>query len=166
MSPIVRGIADRDWARIIALEAEAYRDKGLSESPDALRSRAGASPDTSFVIESGGEVAGYLLALPYPEFHCPDLTGAEAVVHESANLHLHDLVIAGDRRRAGLGGLLVRHLISAARARAYERISLVSVAGSQDYWAGHGFRPAPRAVLAPGYGPGAAYLSRPLDQET
>ena len=160
MTAIVRRIADQDWPCIVALEAEAYRGCGLSEDPAALASRA--SGPTSFVLDDGGEITGYLLALPYPHLRCPDLARAEATVFESANLHLHDIVVAGAHRRAGLGGRLVRDLVTAARAQAYEMISLVSVGGSRRFWSAHGFSPYLELALPDGYGPDATYMSRPL----
>jgi GNAT superfamily N-acetyltransferase len=160
MTPVVRRIADHDWPGIVALEAEAYRGCGLSEDPAALSSRA--SDTTSFVVDHSGRIAGYLLALPYPRLRCPDLERAEEIVFESANLHLHDLVVAGAHRRTGLGGRLLHSLVTAARAQAYEMISLVSVAGSRSFWSARGFSPQSPIALPAGYGPDATYMSRPL----
>jgi predicted N-acetyltransferase YhbS len=160
MTAIVRRIAEHDWPGIVALEAEAYRGCGLSEDPAALASRA--SGRTSFVLDDGGEITGYLLALPYPHLRCPHLGRAEETAFESANLHLHDLVVAGAHRRSGLGGRLLRNLVTAARAQAYEMISLVSVAGSGRFWSAHGFSPHLQIALPDGYGPDATYMSRPV----
>ncbi|GIF12698.1 GNAT family N-acetyltransferase [Actinoplanes teichomyceticus] len=165
MTPVVRRLTAADWPRVIALESEAYRGRGLSESPAALRSRARVSPSTALVVDIGGEVAGYLLALPYPPSGCPDLTRCETAVHRSANLHLHDLVVAGRARRTGLGGLLLGHLVRQARDAGCERISLVSVAGSSRFWAARGFVAQPGVRVPPGYGAGAMYMSRRLDKE-
>lgn len=159
MTAVIRPIAERDWPQIVALETEAYQDAGLSESPEALASRA--APATSFVLDAGGEIAGYLIALPYPRFQCPDLARAEETAYESTNVHLHDLVVAGRYRRTGLGGRLVRHLVATVGTRAYEMISLVSVGGSRRFWSAHGFRPHPTIAPPGSYGPDATYMSRP-----
>jgi ornithine decarboxylase len=116
----------------------------------------------SFVLDDGGEITGYLLALPYPHLRWPDLERAEETVFESANLHLHDIVVAGAHRRTGLGGRLLRNLLTAARAQAYEMISLVSVAGSRTFWSAQGFRPHSQIAPPAGYGPDATYMSRPI----
>jgi predicted N-acetyltransferase YhbS len=160
MTSIVRPIADHDWPGIVALEAETYGGCGLSEDPAALASRA--SRTMSFVLDDGGEITGYLLALPYPHLRWPDLERAEETVFESANLHLHDIVVAGAHRRTGLGGRLLRNLLTAARAQAYEMISLVSVAGSRTFWSAQGFRPQSQIAPPAGYGPDATYMSRPI----
>ncbi|GIF08463.1 GNAT family N-acetyltransferase [Actinoplanes siamensis] len=156
-----RPIAGPDWSTIAALESEAYGKQGLSERPEALRSRAGAG--TSFVLDTGDRVGGYLLALPYPRFRFPDLSQPETTGFQSANLHLHDLVIDPELRGRGWGARLVRHLAGTARSRSYDRISLVAVDGSAGFWAARGFRPHPEVPLPASYGPDAVYMSRDLD---
>src|SRR6266404_7228002 len=129
----IRHISDSDWDSIVALEASVYAGSGLSEERVALESRACASPATCFVLEIGQRIAGYVLSLPHPVFRYPDLTRAEELTFRSPNLHLHDLVIAGDFRRCGLGRRLLHHLTATARSNMYERISLVAVAGSATF---------------------------------
>lgn len=157
----IRPVDEDDWPRIAALEAEAYASASLSEGREALRSRGRASPETCFVLETGGRIAGYVLALPYPRFAFPDLTRPEERSFASRNLHLHDLVVAGDLRGRGLGGRLVRHLTAVA-SRSYERISLIAVNGTGSFWAGHGYRPEEGAELPAAYGREAVYMSRPV----
>ncbi|HWG99989.1 MAG TPA: GNAT family N-acetyltransferase [Pilimelia sp.] len=159
----IRRIADRDWDDVVALEAAAYRARGLSEAREVLESRGRASPATSFVLDIDGRVAGYLLALPYPRFRCPDPRRAERTAYASPDLHLHDLVVRADLRGAGHGGRLLRHLTATATPHGYRHLSLVAVAGSGRFWAAHGFRPHPEVPLPGAYGAGAVYLSRPLD---
>ena len=129
---------------------------------EALRSRGLASPDTCFVVDTGQRLAGYLLSLPYPLFSYPDLARPEDTPFESPNLHLHDLVIAADSRRAGLGTRLFGHLRTTAEALRYERISLVAVSGSATFWAANGFRGHPEVALPTSYGPDALYMSRTI----
>jgi len=159
LTATVRELADLDWPPVAALEAATYAPLGLSEHPGALRSRAGSG--TSFVVTLGGTLAGYLLALPYPYGRCPDLTAFDAA-RESPDLHLHDLNVAADHRGSGLGSRLVEHLFTAARERAYARVSLVSLKGTGAFWTRHGFSPRPEVPAPTGYGPGATYMSRSL----
>jgi ribosomal protein S18 acetylase RimI-like enzyme len=160
----VRHLADRDWDAVVALEHDAYAGLGLSEGRTALRSRAAVSPGTCFVLDLGGRTAGYLLALPYPEFRCPDLGRVEPPAPGAAtrNLHLHDIVIAPALRRRGLGRHLLGHLTGTARARGDRRISLVAVGGSDRFWSARGFVPHPGVAPADGYGTDAVYMSRPV----
>jgi ribosomal protein S18 acetylase RimI-like enzyme len=175
----IRPIAGADWDRIADLEARAYTPLGLSEGRAALRSRARVSPATCFVLDVPGDadspnspddvpatdgdgrsLAGYLLALPYPAHHHPDLAVPERTPYLSRNLHLHDLVIAEDLRRRGLASRLLGHLLATARPRGYETVSLVAVAGTVPFWTAGGFTAAPGTAPPEGYGPGAVHLTR------
>ncbi|MEU6592387.1 GNAT family N-acetyltransferase [Streptomyces sp. NPDC046881] len=157
MTGLVRGITEADWPQVAALEAGAYADTSLTEGEAGLRSRAPAG--TSFVLDLDGRIAGYVLALPYRRFHCPDLTRPERAAHHSVNLHLHDLVVSAPLRRRGLGTRLVRHLTDAARARGFATMSLIAVAGKEPFWRANGYRPHPEARVPAGYGSGAVYMS-------
>ncbi|GIF16354.1 GNAT family N-acetyltransferase [Actinoplanes teichomyceticus] len=158
----VRPIDAPDWPAIAALESGAYAELGLSESPDALRSRA--HPATSFVLDAGGRVGGYLLALPYPPARCPDLSGPEGSGFHGGNLHLHDIVVDAELRGRGWGRRLVRHLVEEAQSRSYDRISLVAIDGTAGFWSARGFRPHPEVEVPASYGPGAVYMSRDLNR--
>ncbi|MFI1996227.1 GNAT family N-acetyltransferase [Actinoplanes sp. NPDC020271] len=155
-----RPIGETDWAAIVALESETYGKQELSESPEALRSRA--FPETSFVLDLGDRIGGYLLALPYPPHAFPELTTPEASAFTSTSLHLHDLVIDGELRGRGWGRRLAKHLIRTGQSLGYERIALVSVDGSAGFWSSLGFRAEPEVPLPASYGPEALYLSRDL----
>lgn len=158
----IRRIADDDWDAIVALEAGAYTQLGLSEERAALQSKVWASPATCFVLDTGPRLAGYLLALPYPESAYPDLTRPEEVVFHSRNLHLHDLVVAEDLRGHGLGRQLLARLAVGARRQGYERISLVAVGGSDTFWSANGFTARDGIADPATYGAGAVYMSMAL----
>ncbi|ADI03896.1 hypothetical protein SBI_00775 [Streptomyces bingchenggensis BCW-1] len=156
----IRHISDDDWDGIAALESHAYTGLGLSEGRVALESRARVSPATCRALEVGPRLVGYALALPYPMYRYPDLERPEETAYPSTNLHLHDLVIAENFRRKGLGRRLLRHLTASARAHGYEQISLVAVGGSATYWSARGFTAHQEVVPPDGYGPDVIYMSR------
>ncbi|WP_307795548.1 GNAT family N-acetyltransferase [Actinacidiphila acididurans] len=161
----IRHITGADWPHITALEAGAYTPLGLSEERAALEAKARVSPATCFVLDVDERPAGYLLSLPYPDGEYPELSAARAPAVRSANLHLHDLVIAEHLRGLGLGTRMVRHLTGTAAAAGYARVSLVAVAGSRAFWTANGFtaHEPDRPDAGPqGYGPGAVYMSRPV----
>ncbi|MFD7578852.1 GNAT family N-acetyltransferase [Kitasatospora sp. NPDC059817] len=158
----IRLLQEEDWDGVVALEERAYAASGLSEGREALRSRHRASPDTCFVLEHAGGLGGYLLALPYPLFQCPDLSRAEAGGVRATNMHLHDLVVAEDLRGRGLAHRMLRGLEETARARGYRTMSLVAVRGSQVVWAPLGYRARPEIGLPGSYGPEALYMAMPL----
>jgi predicted N-acetyltransferase YhbS len=155
---LIRALREADWPQVAALEAATYGDLGLSEGLDGLRGRAG--PGTSFVLDAGRVVLGYVLALPYPYGRVPELAPAVLVPARARDLHLHDLAVSTPHRGAGLGGRLARRLLAAAREHGYRRVSLVALAGREDFWARRGFRPDPSISPPAGYGAGASYMSR------
>jgi ornithine decarboxylase len=162
--PRVRPIFDGDWDSIVALESGVYAKSELSEDRAALESRGRASPSTSFVLDDGERIVGYLLALPYPMFRYPDLTRVEGDVVASDNLHLHDLVIGDDFRGNGFARRLLRQLTETAGSQGYERISLVAVGGSDSFWSAHGYRAHPEVTLPGSYGANAVYMSREIER--
>jgi predicted N-acetyltransferase YhbS len=157
---LTRALAESDWRQVASLESATYAALGLSEGLDGLRSRAGGG--TSYVVEADGAIVGYVLALPYPYGSFPDLFDLEPVAARNANLHLHDMAVAAERRGAGLGRRLAGHLLAVAREHGYERVSLVALDGRAAFWARLGFHPQPSVPAPAGYGPGATYMSRLL----
>jgi ornithine decarboxylase len=158
---LIRPLVESDWSRVAAIEAATYRDLGLSEGPAALRSRAGAG--TSFVLEADEVVVGYVLALPYPYGRIPDLAAPGPIPARVADLHLHDMAVAAEYRRAGLGTRLACHLLTVARDLGYERVSLVALDGRAAFWGRQRFARQPSVPAPDGYGPGATYLSLRFD---
>lgn len=160
--PRIRHIAEGDWDGIAELEAGAYTRLGLSEGRAELESRGRVSPRTCFVLDAGERLAGYVLALPYPQYTYPELGRAEPgrLGAGEGNLHLHDLVVAEEFRGRGLACRLVRHLTVTAAMRRYERISLVAVGGSEAFWTARGYRTHREVAPPAGYGADAVYMSR------
>ncbi|MFF3257705.1 GNAT family N-acetyltransferase [Streptomyces sp. NPDC002932] len=163
----IRLLQDEDWDDVVALEALAYGASGLSEGREALRSRHRASPSTCFVLEYAGAFGGYLLALPYPLFRCPDLSLAEEGVarpsDRESNLHVHDVVIAERVRGQGLAPRMLRHLEEAAWVARNRSLSLVAVHGSHPFWFRLGYRTRPEVALPASYGAEAVYMTKPLE---
>jgi GNAT superfamily N-acetyltransferase len=163
----IRLLREGDWDEVVALEERAYAASGLSEGREALCSRHRASPSTCFVLEHAGGFGGYLLALSYPLFRCPDLSLAEeGTVREAdrgSNLHTHDLVIVERARGRGLARRMQRHLEEIGRAARYQTLSLVAVCGSQVLWSRLGYRARPEVGLPASYGAEAVYMAKPLE---
>ncbi|KJK51700.1 hypothetical protein UK23_06215 [Lentzea aerocolonigenes] len=162
MSDEIRRILDADWKAVAELENLTYAAAGLSEDRAVLEARGRSAPETCFVLTQHGRTAAYVLALPWPAFRFPDLARHEQITSWSANLHLHDLVVAPDLRGRGLAGKLLRHLTTVARDRDHDRVSLVAVGTSASFWAANGFRPCAAVTVPTGYGTNAVYMSKPI----
>ncbi|MFB7331321.1 GNAT family N-acetyltransferase [Streptomyces adustus] len=163
----IRLFREGDWDEVAALEERSYAASGLSEGREALRSRHRASPSTCFVLEHAGGFGGYLLALPYQLFRCPDLSlaeeGAAQEGNGGSNLHTHDLVIAERARGRGLARRMLRHLEETGRAAGYRTLSMVAVHGSEALWSRLGYRARPEIGLPASYGAEAVYMAKPLE---
>ncbi|WP_328551280.1 MULTISPECIES: GNAT family N-acetyltransferase [unclassified Streptomyces] len=162
----IRLFREEDWDEVVALEERAYAASGLSEGREALRSRHRASPSTCFVLEYAGGFGGYLLALPYPLFRCPDLSLAEEGAAQEgdggSNLHTHDVAIVERARGRRLACRMQRHLEETGRAARYRTLSLVAVRGSEALWSRLGYRARPEIGLPASYGAEAVYMAKPL----
>ena len=158
----MRPIVEPDWPAVVALEAQAYGDLGLSEGRAALESRALASPETCLVLDVGPQVAAYVLALPYPLFRYPALALTETEAFSSTNLHLHDLVVGEEFRRRGLARQLEQRLAWTARSLKYTSISLIALAGSRGFWAACHYQGRPEVSVSLSYGANAIYMTRTI----
>ncbi|MFJ9950873.1 GNAT family N-acetyltransferase [Kitasatospora sp. NPDC091207] len=154
-----RLLADSDWDAVVALEFDAYAADNLSEGREALQARGRSSPGTCFVLEHGGKVRGYLLSLPYPLYHCPDLGQVEEADFDSRNLHVHDFVIAEDLRGKDVALRFIRHIREQAERQGFERISMVAVRRSDILLAILGYRTHREVAVPAGYGKRAVYMS-------
>lgn len=159
---ILRRLADADWDEVVALEARAYAESGLSEGREALRSRGRISPATCFAMEYDGLFGGYVLAFPYPLGQCPELTLAEVSGHASANLHGHDFVITEALRARGQTPHILRQIETEVRSQGFDRISMVAVQRSHVLWRRLGFAVHPEVGVPESYGTGAVYMSKAL----
>jgi GNAT superfamily N-acetyltransferase len=167
----IRLLQEEDWDELVALEERAYAADGLSEGREALRSRHRASPSTCFALEHAGGLGGYLLALPYPLFRCPDLSRSEDAGRSGdagggstrpTNMHVHDVVISEALRGHGLADRLLGHLERTARESGHLTVSLVAVRGSHVLWTRSGYRARPEIGLPASYGAEALYMAKPL----
>jgi ornithine decarboxylase len=160
--PRVRPIEDADWEAIAAIEHEAYVPLGLSEGPEALRAWRKLSPETCFVVEADGHVAGYVISLAHPAGSAPELGHPPGTVAQTTNIHLHDLAVAAADRGRGLAKLLLRRLERAAAAKGFETIGLVAVGAGPGFWAAAGFEPR-EAAVPESYGAQSTYMSRAVE---
>jgi ribosomal protein S18 acetylase RimI-like enzyme len=80
-------------------------------------------------------------------------------------LYVHDLAVAPRALGRGLARRLLAQLLDGARARGLRHSALVSVQGSQGFWAGLGYgvdAARPRCAALASYPGEARYMCRPL----
>ncbi|OLE21316.1 MAG: hypothetical protein AUG49_22355 [Catenulispora sp. 13_1_20CM_3_70_7] len=163
--PRVRPVEGADWERIAEIEHEAYSSLGITEGLEALRAWGKLSPETCFVLEADGGVAGYVIALPHPAGSAPDLgrPRAAAGATQTTNMHLHDLALSPAYRGKGLARLLLRRLEREAAAGGFETIGLVAVGTGPGFWAANGFVPRTDVAVSESYGTQSLYMARAVE---
>ena len=105
-------------------------------------------PASCWVADDGASTAvGYAISMPARESDCPlELNASEEFAlpeasDERRTLYLHDIAVAKDARRAGVGALLLRRVLDHAQEAGLPCITLTAVCGGASYWARHGFAP-------------------------
>ncbi|MGR7920910.1 GNAT family N-acetyltransferase [Zobellella denitrificans] len=148
----IEPITEAAWPQILALQAECYQEVA-PESEAVLRSKWRASPATCLQCrDRGSALLGYLLSHPWPHAGLPALHREYEIAGPCDRLYLHDLAVSPRAHGLGVGKGLVDALLDRARAQGCARISLVSVQGSEGFWARFGFRPLRNADLCASYG--------------
>lgn len=164
--PRIRTIEDADWEPIAEIEHEAYTPLGLDEGLEALRGWGRLSPETCFVVESDGDVAGYAITVPHPSGSAPALgrpPESAPMWTRTTNIHLHDLALSPSQRGKGLARLLLHRLERESAARGFQTISLVAVGARTDFWAAAGFVPRTNVVIDESYGTRSTYMTKALE---
>lgn len=129
----IKNISEAMWPEIVRLEAEAYREIE-PESLDALRSKWLVSPELCFVFEVNKEIAGYLLAHQWGSLEPPKLFKPLPKNSGGQYLFIHDLVVSKKYSGIGLGQKLVNNLLQSEHIKGLEKVLLVSVQDSQNFW--------------------------------
>ncbi|WP_375055124.1 GNAT family N-acetyltransferase [Zobellella sp. DQSA1] len=148
----IEPITEAAWPQLLSLQTECYQEVA-PESEAVLRSKWRASPATCLQCrDQGGALLGYLLSHPWPYTGLPALHREYEISSPCDLLYLHDLAVSPLAHGLGVGKGMVEALLHRAQARQFTRIRLVSVQGSEGFWARFGFRPLSRAELCASYG--------------
>ena len=164
----LRPMQGADLPAVLALQARAYVPF-FHEDEAVFRGKLAAFPDWCWVAQmADGELAAYLFTQPARLGRPPCLGDGGGSHKDGADtLHLHDMAVSPLARGAGLAARMTAHALEAAQKAEFRHgrlrwASLIAVQGSVPYWARHGFVPGQVAPDLSSYGPGAAYLVRPL----
>ena len=127
------------------------------ERPAVFAERLALFPDGCWVTEGG-----YAIAHPVRLGEPPALDALLGALSDGADtLHIHDVALLPAMQGRGLGGALLRALVSVAARHRLAWLSLVAVHGTAPYWARSSFRDAPASAAVASYGAEARYMVRP-----
>ena len=157
----VQPLHQRNIDDVLRLQKAAYGEMYL-EDADSFIAKINASPCTSCAAWSGEEMVAYLVALPLSTNEGLDLNTSEipaVPLNEAKVMYIHDVAVHPKARGGGVAHLLLKHLEEVVAGTAISEWHLVSVQGSQDFWAKQGFVVSPDPVPN-GYGPEAVLMLR------
>lgn len=160
-SLVIRPLIAADVVHILELQQLAY-DGYYLESAESFAVKIAAGPETCFGAWFDGRLAGYLVAFPLGADEPVNLNSSQlepTPMSEAQVLYIHDLAVHPERRKTGLGDVLLVHLYDTASRYGIKAYSLVAVQNSTGYWADRGFQPQ-EDLPAIGYGPEAVRMSR------
>ncbi len=166
----LRTLAPQHLPGLLAVQRACYGE-GLVESAAVFARRLASPANCSLVAEVDGRVGAYLAACHAVQGKVTPLQGDFEPVAGPAiadTLYLHDLAVLPQLAGRGLAQALLALLHGQALARGLRRAALVSVQGSQPFWARQGYAvqalgQAPQRAQLASYGPGAVYMARRLD---
>ena len=147
-----------DLPAVAAISATVHGD--YVETQATYAERLALYPAGCLVLERGGlergdQVAGFLVSHPWHAGQSPALNERlGAIPHENADYYLHDIALLPQTRGSGAGKAALAFVIAHARARGFERVSLVAVNGADRFWSAQGFDHVETADASP-YGPGS-----------
>ncbi|MBC9033346.1 GNAT family N-acetyltransferase [Sphingomonas sp. JC676] len=148
-----------DLDKVVAVARVAFPDH--PEERACFAERLALSPDLCFVLADGDDVAGYLIAYPWPLGRIPPLNSLLGALPEARDaLYLHDLALRPDARGGGHTQAILGLLFGRAVGTP---IALVSVNDSAAFWRAQGFADKDATGLAEklaSYGPDARYMVR------
>ena len=160
----VRPMRLADLDAVLGIQRACYGE-GFLEGADVIARRIASRVGLSCVAERAGRVCAYLAAYRTQPGKLTALHGDFDATAQPDTLYLHDLAVHPQATGQGLAQTLVRHLWAQGAALGLAGSALVSVQGSQDFWARLGYQvhalddPGQQQRLA-SYGAGACYMVR------
>ena len=165
----LQALAPQHLDGLLAVQRACY-GAGFLESAEVFARRLASPVNCSLVVEMDGQVGAYLAACHAVQGRVTPLQGdfePVAAPGRADTLYLHDLAVLPALAGQGMAQALLQPLWQQAIAQGLRYSALVSVQGSEAYWARQGYAGLPpgtasgRTGLA-SYGEGAVYMVRRL----
>ncbi|KAL4868579.1 hypothetical protein BDV12DRAFT_197104 [Aspergillus spectabilis] len=139
---------------------------GLPESAQVFTERINLYPEGCLALETeNGQVSGYAISHPIRHHQPPALdTLLGEIPADADQYYIHDIAILPEIRGRGLAAQCMERLLGVAKRGEFAITCLVSVYGTERFWARFGFGPdvvgGNLGGKLSGYGDDAVYLSR------
>jgi len=164
---ILRPIIPYDWTAILQIQELAYT-KIAPETIETLQSKEKISPNTCWVIELEGNVAGYLLAHPWSSRKPLPLDfEIKSIPHNADTLYIHDLALHPDVQQSGIGSKCIDFALQEAQKQGFKKTALISVQDSSSFWEKAGYQIVSNLSLSSqesfqAYGSDAVYMEKDI----
>lgn len=136
----IRPMNTDDIPAVVRIAAECY-PPDLYEDEATMRARLQLAPDTAWVAEDDDGAGAYLFAYRSALGKVTPLNGLFETTAAGDTLYLHDLAVSSRCRGRGAGLALVHRALQEAAEAGFTRSALVSVQGSEPFWAKLGYTP-------------------------
>ncbi|AYM94855.1 GNAT family N-acetyltransferase [Acidovorax sp. 1608163] len=164
----VRPLQTHDLPALMAVQRAAYGE-GFMESAEVFTRRLASPVNCSLALLADGQLCAYLAAYHSVQGKVTPLHGDFEPPAGTApdTLYLHDMAVLPGMAGRGLAQALLKPLWERAQQHGLRHTALVSVQGSQGYWARHGYaehalQDAVQRQRLATYGEGATYMVRRL----
>jgi ribosomal protein S18 acetylase RimI-like enzyme len=135
---LIRQMQHSDLAAVIRLQDSCYHDE-LYEAPEVVLQRFMRHPQSCWVAVYKDKLWGYLFTYPSKVGNVNPL-GAEFPQYANADcLYLHDVAVSRDARGQGVATSLVTQAAQHAKELGLQRLALVAVQNSVEFWQQQGF---------------------------
>ncbi|QIL82760.1 GNAT family N-acetyltransferase [Diaphorobacter sp. HDW4A] len=134
----VRPLRLGDLPGLLRVQRACYGEAYV-EGADVFSRRIASAAHCSLVLETEGVVCAYLAAYRSCIGKVTPLHGDFGVVSAPDTLYLHDMAVHPEYVGQGLAHLLLQRMREIARDAQLPYSGLVSVQGSQSYWARQGY---------------------------
>ncbi len=160
----IRPLQPQDLPALVAVQRACYGD-GFLESAEVYRHRLTSPANCSLALLQDGALCAYLAAYHSVQGKVTPLHGDFEPPAGTApdTLYLHDMAVLPGMAGQGLAQVLLKRMWERAEHRGLRHTALVSVQGSQGYWARHGYaehalQDAVQRQRLATYGKGATYM--------
>jgi GNAT superfamily N-acetyltransferase len=147
------------WNDILRIQLEVYVEIE-PEDLKTMRSKWLVSPQCCFTYQKYNKTLAYLLAHAWNSETPPNLSEPLNPDCKGNILFLHDLAVSDQIKGMGVGKAMFEHLLSETNSLNFERIMLVAIQGSNQFWQKQGFEPIENDSVKKSYGNSATVMQR------
>ena len=141
MEYIIRNVRPEDYEAVVEIEQLGF-PPAEAATPEALKERMAAFPESFFVAEKDGKLIGFVNGACSDEIALPDSAYHDLKNHKPDGIcqQIFGLNVRAEYRRQGIGAALMRHMIESARERGKKVVILTCKEAKIPFYTEIGYR--------------------------